>query len=615
MTRIDILRRAFDRTMALIEIGPSYSPVIPKSDGWRTTIIDHATRAELVQKYAEQPTSNIEEVDYVWRDGSLLDAVPAHLHGTFDGLIASHVAEHVPDLIGFFQTAATLLKPTGTLVLALPDKRLCFDFFQPLSTLGNVIDGRGKTRHSQGVLLDNAAYHALKGGGWDPHDTQPVTLANAFDATREYLIPDRSGVYRDSHAWRFTPASFQLLMLELNLLHLIPWSITQLQPAAAVEFYAWMQRAEIQLPSNEITLRRLSLLRETVLETKEQVNQLEPPPNPDSATPLISAIIPLFNGAKFIESTLQSVLAQTLPPCEIIVVDDGSTDTGPSLVRAMAQQYPITLLSKTNGGQSSARNFGVAHSRGDLIALLDQDDQWYPRHLEELSKPFLEPPEGAELGWVYSDLDECDEDGQMICHKKLKSENLSVHPKRDLINCLLQDMFVLPSASLISRKAFDAVGGFDERLSGYEDDDLFLRLFRAGYANVFLNTALSKWRIFTDSYSYTYRMRRSRAIYMRKLLSAYPDDERRSRYYTKHLILPRFYAHAVKEYRDALMSKDHARIEETRQELLYVVNQGDMTLRRRTLGRLLSRVRSPKAASMAFAARRYIRPVMRRLIS
>lgn len=59
-------------------------------------------------------------------------------------------------------------------------------------------------------------------------------------------------------------------------------------------------------------------------------------------------------------------------------------------------------------------------------------------------------------------------------------------------------MFILPSASLIVRKAFDRVGGFDERLCGCEDDDLFLRLFTAGYANVFIDEPLSQWRIYSD---------------------------------------------------------------------------------------------------------------------
>src|SRR5712671_1477586 len=102
----------------------------------------------------------------------------------------------------------------------------------------------------------------------------------------------------------------------------------------------------------------------------------------------IAAIIPLYNGGRWIEQSVRSVLAQTLPADEFIVVDDGSTDDGPRTVERLAQSHPIRLLRKPNGGQSSARNFGVAHSRSALIALLDQDDVWYPHHLATLIEPF-----------------------------------------------------------------------------------------------------------------------------------------------------------------------------------------------------------------------------------
>src|ERR1700683_4722178 len=89
----------------------------------------------------------------------------------------------------------------------------------------------------------------------------------------------------------------------------------------------------------------------------------------------IAAIIPLYNGATWIEQSIRSVLSQTLPPDELIIVDDGSTDDGPNIVARLAQDNPlIKLLHKENGGQSSARNFGVRHSNSNLIALLDQDD-------------------------------------------------------------------------------------------------------------------------------------------------------------------------------------------------------------------------------------------------
>jgi glycosyltransferase involved in cell wall biosynthesis len=282
----------------------------------------------------------------------------------------------------------------------------------------------------------------------------------------------------------------------------------------------------------------------------------------------ITAIIPLYNGEKYIEEAVRSVLAQTLPPAEIIVVDDGSTDGGAAVVERLCLDYPIKLIRKENGGQSSARNRGVACAGGDLIALLDQDDAWYPNHLEDLIKPFLQPS-SENLGWVYSNLDEMDERG-LIVTKSFLSTIPTQHPKQDLLNCLRADMFVLPSASLISRRAFNAVGGFDERLSGYEDDDLFLRLFRAGFGNIFINEPLSKWRIYPSSSSYSFRMAKSRSIYARKLFEEYPDDPQRARYYGRDVLGPRFLTHMLYEYRKAVSLRDPAAIAVTLDDLRYI---------------------------------------------
>jgi glycosyltransferase involved in cell wall biosynthesis len=266
---------------------------------------------------------------------------------------------------------------------------------------------------------------------------------------------------------------------------------------------------------------------------------------------LISVIIPMYNGGEFIQEALESVLAQTVEPDEIIVVDDGSTDDGPEIVQRMAQSHPIRMIRKANGGQSSARNVGIANAHGDLIALLDQDDIWYPDHIAALLEPFA-AGEAQDLGWTYSNLDRVDRDGSMLMRSFLTCLP-TVHPKRTMIDCLTQDMFVVPSATLVSRKAIQAVGGFDEALRGYEDDDLFLRLFRAGYDNRFVNEPLSKWRIYPTSSSYSPRMARSRRIYAEKLLRAYPDEPREVKFYTTRVIAPRFLAHMLMEYRRAIL--------------------------------------------------------------
>src|SRR3984957_2773570 len=282
MTRTERLTRTFTKEMRLIEVGASYNPLIPRSAGWNTVVVDHANRAELLAKYHDvlgfSAAENVEEVDFVWRDGSLIDAIPADLHGTFDGLIASHVGEHMPDLIGFFLATSRLLKPSGILVLALPDKRLCFDFFQPLTTTGHLLDARGRTRHSPGTLFDYLAYFTERGiaDAWNKGGPiEPFRLPNTLEQARPRLPANPDGPYVDTHRWRFTPASFQLLILELNLLGEIPWDIERIESADAVEFHAWLQQRDVQLTADAVATRRLSLLRETVLETKEQIAQIE----------------------------------------------------------------------------------------------------------------------------------------------------------------------------------------------------------------------------------------------------------------------------------------------------------------------------------------------------
>jgi len=117
-------------------------------------------------------------------------------------------------------------------------------------------------------------------------------------------------------------------------------------------------------------------------------------------------------------------------------------------------------------------------------------------------------------------------------------------------------MFILPSASLIVREAFDHVGGFDERLCGYEDDDLFLRLFAAGYANIFVDEPLSQWRIYPTSSSYTIRMARSRMIYAYKLIERFPNQPWLRRYWVRDCIAPRFILTAVNDYIRASQLKE-----------------------------------------------------------
>jgi len=253
--------------------------------------------------------------------------------------------------------------------------------------------------------------------------------------------------------------------------------------------------------------------------------------------PSVAVVIPLFNGAAHIEEALESICAQSAPPREVIVVDDGSTDDGPDRVQRFAGRLPLKLLRRINGGQSAARNAGVAEARSDWIAFLDQDDRWQPQHLAALLTAVGNGTERT--GWAYCDVSVTDAAGRLV-EPSLLRRRPGRHPKRTIEECLAHDMFVLPSASLVSRQTFLSIGGFDERLSGYEDDDLFLRLMCAGFHGLHVAEANVLRRSHPGGASHSLRMDLSLMIYARKLLAGFPDRPEEGQFPSRDLIAPRF---------------------------------------------------------------------------
>jgi GT2 family glycosyltransferase len=314
----------------------------------------------------------------------------------------------------------------------------------------------------------------------------------------------------------------------------------------------------------------------------------------------IAAVIPLYNGERFIERALLSVTAQTRPPDEILVVDDGSTDAGADRVRALSGSGAIKLIRKTNGGQSSARNLGVARSSASLIAFLDQDDLWYPDHLAALEQSFA--THAGPLGWSYTDLDIGDLHGEARVARFHRTRPGS-HPKSSLQGCLAFDMFILPSASLIARWAFDRVGGFDERLSGYEDDDLFLRMFQAGVEHVYVDRPLSMWCIHETSATSLPAMSRSRMIFAQKVLGTFGALPTAKGSLATVAIVPRFFRSLLGEYARAVRDGDAARAAQARGDLRQLVLPHG-TVRHRTLLRFATALLSIRWLSSLLTRRR-----------
>ncbi len=263
----------------------------------------------------------------------------------------------------------------------------------------------------------------------------------------------------------------------------------------------------------------------------------------------VTAIIPVYNGKRYLREAVESVIYQSVLPDRLLIIDDGSTDGSVEVLEGINSSVPITVITQPNAGQAAARNRGVALADTECIALLDQDDRWYPRHIEVMLQPLSANPK---MGWVYTNCDAVGEDGKMRIRNLLDSYPVT-HPKRDLRTCLSEDMFILPSASMIRKRAFEAVGGFDERFCGYEDDDLFLRLFVAGWGNEYIPESHSTWRIHDASSLHSHRMIKSRRIYAEKLMAEYPDQPENNTFFVRDCIAGRFFTTNWQQYKRGLI--------------------------------------------------------------
>ncbi len=278
----------------------------------------------------------------------------------------------------------------------------------------------------------------------------------------------------------------------------------------------------------------------------------------------VTVVLPIYNPLRrsdtYLTDAIASVLAQDYDNFELIIVDDGSTEDCSHIIDKYKGNAKIKFYRKENGGQSSARNYGARLGSGEYLAFIDQDDVWYKIRLTETVRAFqLNQKNNCVM--VYSDLDRIDSQSRIMFRNYLRDFNMGVHPKTKVTHLLEQDAFILPGTMLVNRRQFLDLGGFNETLSGYEDDDLALRFFQKGYL-IFINKSLIQWRIYQESYSYSERMDKSRSTYFCILVNSYPNDKDQNEYWVRDIIAPRFYRSWLYVYTIALRinSRNKARI-------------------------------------------------------
>lgn len=183
--------------------------------------------------------------------------------------------------------------------------------------------------------------------------------------------------------------------------------------------------------------------------------------------PLISVIVPAWNAEATIRDTIASVLRQTMPDFELLVIDDGSTDGTLAVVDGISDRR-LHRMSFANAGLAAARNRGIEHSQGEFLSFLDADDLWTPEKLEAQLAALLRRPEA---GLAYSWTAFIDDEGRYLFAKEPQ------HFEGDVYADLLRDCFIASGSNvLLRRRCVESVGSFDAKFPAVEDWDYWLRV-------------------------------------------------------------------------------------------------------------------------------------------
>ncbi len=230
----------------------------------------------------------------------------------------------------------------------------------------------------------------------------------------------------------------------------------------------------------------------------------------------VSVIIPTCNRWPMLGEAVDSVLAQTVADCEVIVVDDGSTDETPRRLRDHGAR--LRVLTQRRRGVAAARNLGAGRASGNYLAFLDSDDLWHPRKLQRQldfmeSRPEIEICQTEEI-WIRNGV-------------RVNPRRRHRKPSGDIFRASLELCLVSPSAVMMRRELFERTGGFDESLPVCEDYDLWLRIARDAEVPLIPEALVTRRGGHADQLSRsTWGFDRFRVLSLARLVEAGLDAER-----------------------------------------------------------------------------------------
>lgn len=266
----EVLRHIQTQGALGLEIGPGCSPILNSNEA-NIKFCDHLDQQGLIKKYENDPAINknrIPYIDYVWGDKSLIELVGPNLK--FDYVIASHVIEHVPDLVSWLNEIHQVLKPNGILSLVVPDKRYTFDFCRQTSKFSDVLAAyiEKRKRPSISQIIDHFSEVVTNNGlsAWSSEIPEELVRRTYSDqeAFRVAQAAHKDGGYVDVHGWVFTQESLVTILWRLSRLGLLNYEVVNLTPTNFFdcEFYLSFRAHEIkdELHEKSIFRREESLI-------------------------------------------------------------------------------------------------------------------------------------------------------------------------------------------------------------------------------------------------------------------------------------------------------------------------------------------------------------------
>lgn len=277
--RFTPLRRVIQPGSLGIEIGPFLNPIAAKRDGYRTLVVDRYDSSALREKARargaeREAIEQIEPVDYVGDASRLFDLVRGQgFAGQVDWIVSCHNFEHLPDPIRFLRDCEALLAPGGALAMIVPDKRACFDRFQPAATAAAMIEAAEliptPAAEAWAAFRQSSATTTLvRGGGpvlsWGLADSDPARMLLGDPRPPYARLQRQLAQGRDpdfwGHRWRFTPAVFEAILFDLRILGLVSLEVDEVIPTVHGEFTVKLRAAALgELTVEEIRRRRTDL--------------------------------------------------------------------------------------------------------------------------------------------------------------------------------------------------------------------------------------------------------------------------------------------------------------------------------------------------------------------